>query len=274
MKIPAIKEDRMSLILKILKCMDENKFNRDEMRTCILNLYPNKSEKSVFRGIAIPTLRRLGLIVGYADYIRPSANGRLLVESKQNKKLNQNVIPTIFLEIDRQLFGFIDAFKKLNSESIRYSKFEKNVEGNEEYKKRWLKILDDCGLIKLSKEKKWIDRKISLMETTLSTVENNLDHKKKKNFFKEYLFSVYEKLSLKSIGVVDIEDLRGEVALKVFKDKRKIITERQFDYLLREIPLVTNRYMISLGQPMGAEEKLFELNGKYYRTLSIKIFNK
>jgi len=272
MKIPPIKEDRLQVILKILECMCDNKFNRDKMRQCILCLYPNKSEKSVFRGIAIPTLRRLGLIVGYDEYIRPSANGRLLLKSKYNKRLHKDTIKTVFWEIDNSLFRFINTLKKLNSKMIPFLHFEKDVEGTEEYKKRWLKILSKCGLIKLTEEKKWAYRKISLKKDAVSLAENNLDHRKKKRFFKEYLFRAYEELSVKSAGIVDIEDLRGEVALKVLEEKEEIITERQFDYLLRGIPLATDKYIISLGQPMGAEEKLFELNGKYYRTLSIKVF--
>jgi len=272
MKIPSFKEDRLQLIIKSLECMDENKFNRDKMRKCILGLYPNKSEKAVFRGIAIPTSRHLGLIVGYDEYIRPSADGILLLKSRYDNKLHQDVTRAIFLEIDKNLFGFIDTLKKLNFEMVPYLHFEKNVEGAEEYKKRWLKVLDQCELIKLTEEKKWAYRKIFLMKIILSLTERNLDYRRKRIFFKEYLFRAYEKLSLKSAGIVDMEDLRGEVALKLLKEKEEIITERQFDDLLREIPLAMDKYIISLGQPMGAEEKLFELNGKYYRTLSIKMF--
>lgn len=272
MRIPPIKEDRKEFILKILECVDKNKFNREKMKKCILALYPNKTEKSVFRGIAIPTLRHLGLILGYDEYIRPSANGRLILESIYNEDLHQKSIRSVFLDIDRSKFGFIDILKKLNSKTIPYTIFKKNREGTEEYKRRWLKILKDCDLIKLS-ERNWQKRIIILVKDNISQTENNLDYRKKKDFFIKYLFEVYKKIGTKSAGILDIENLRGEVALEVLKKEKEIITAEQFDNLLREIPLVTNKYIISLGQPMGAEEKLFELNGKYYRTLSIKLFS-
>lgn len=274
MKIPAIKENRLSVLLKTLECIEEYKFNREKMRECVLDLYPHKSEKSVFRGIAIPTLRHIGLIVGYGEYIRPSAHGRLLLKSRYNNKIHQNVIKTVFLELDKGLFGFIDHLKKLNSEIMPYPHFERHVEGPEEYKKRWLKILNDCKLVKLTGGKKWINKKIILIRNDLSLIEKNLDYKRKERFFKTYLFNVYKKISLESAGIMDIDSLRGEVALKVLEGEGEIITEGQFDYLLQKTPLVTDDYIISLSRPMGAEEKLFELNEKYYRTLSIKIFTK
>jgi len=273
MRIPSFKEDRLRLIIKSLECINENKFNRKKKKNCILGLYPlGKSEKAVFRGIAIPTLRRLGLIIGYEEYIRPSSNGMLLLESRYNKKLHQDVTRAVFLEIDKNLFGFIYTLKKLKFKMLPYPHFSKNVEGAEEYKKRWLKILNQCELIKLTEEKKWTYRKVLLMKDTLSLTERSLDYRRKEIFFKEYLFRGYKELSLKSAGIVDIEDLRSKVALKVLKEKEEIITERQFDDLLRKIPLATDKYIISLGQPMGTEEKLFELNGKYYRTLSMRVF--
>jgi hypothetical protein len=274
MKIFPIKEDRLQVLLKILECIDKNKFNREGMKKCILNLYPNKSEKSVFRGIAIPTLRRLGLIVGYDEAIRPSSNGRLLLASMySNNKSDQNLVRIIFLEIDRNQFGFMDVFKKSNFEIKSYLFFKKNIEGAEEYKRRWLKILNECGLIKTVEGKEWVHRRMFLAKDVFRHAANELNYKTKKKFFKQYLFNVYKELSLKSAGIVDIEDLRGEVALKVLKVRKEIITEEQFDNLLRVTPLVTDEYIVSLGQPMGAEEKLFELGGQYYRTLSIKFFD-
>lgn len=273
MKICTIKEDRLTIILKTLECIGKNKLNRKKMRECILDQYPNKSEKSVFRGIAIPTLRHLGLIVGYAEYIRPSAQGRLLLKSKYNDEMHQKVIKTVFLELDRELFGLIKTLKKLNSENIPFSQLESNKECPEEYKKRWLKILNDCELIKLTGGKRWKDINISLRDG-LYSVERNLDYTKKESIFINYLFNVYDRISAESAGIVDIDSLRGEVALEVLEGEGEIITEGQFDQLLRGTPLVTNDYIISLGRPMGAEEKLFELTGKYYRTLSIKRFAK
>ena len=73
---------------------------------------------------------------------------------------------------------------------------------------------------------------------------------------------------------MDIVDLREYVALSFYRKENKILTESQFDNKLALLPLVTNDYVISLGHPMGAEEKLFAYKGDYYRTLSITLFDK
>lgn len=272
MKIPSIKEDRLQMLLEILECMDKHRFNRDKVRDCILKLYPGKSEKSVFRGMAINTMRNLGLIFGRDEFIRPGANGKLLLESKCNNDRFNETRATVFLEIDKIFFGFIDALGKYKSKSIFYMEFANKIEGNEEYKEAWLKLLEAVGLIELTKEKKWARRSIFLLNDKVSIAEDNLNYVKKKKFFKEHLFSIYKELSPKQVGIVDIEDLRAGVGLKLLREQGAILTEMQFDHLLRKIPLVTRKYIISFGRPMGAEEKLFELNGKYYRTLSITSF--
>jgi hypothetical protein len=92
--------------------------------------------------------------------------------------------------------------------------------------------------------------------------------------FKKYLFKAYFELSKKTAGIIDIADLRENVALKLLRENKIILTENQFDEMLRKIPFATDDYIISFGRPMGAEEKLFERNGNYFRTLSIKFFRR
>ena len=88
--------------------------------------------------------------------------------------------------------------------------------------------------------------------------------------FEKYLMESFLELR-KEVGIiVDIADLRERVAMKLLDNEKEILTENQFDDRLREIPLATNEYIISLGRSMGAEEKLFSYKGKYYRTLSIE----
>lgn len=53
-----------------------------------------------------------------------------------------------------------------------------------------------------------------------------------------------------------------------------IVTEEQFDELLRGVKFATDDYIISLGRAMGAEEKLFKHEDNYYRTVSIRFLNK
>ena len=60
-EMPLIKEFRIARILACLNCFACHPFDRNKQRECILSLYPGKTEKSVFRGMVIPSLRRLGL---------------------------------------------------------------------------------------------------------------------------------------------------------------------------------------------------------------------
>lgn len=277
MKIPMIKENRVEKIIECLQCIDKHAYNREKFRECILQLYPGKSEKSVLRGMVIPTLRHLRLIVGYAEFIRVSANGKLILKRQDFGDDDfKRVVSAVFLEIDNQFFKFISELEKMGKYKISHDIFLENMIGKidgpsikqkKERIDKWLKMIDQCGLIKKNEI-------ISILSKNLAQAKSDLDFKKKMKFFKEYFFESYSNLASQSAGIVDIADLRSEVALQIYIQKRKILTETQFDNLLREIPIVTNKYIISLGRPMGAEEKLFKYGEDYYRTLSIKKFRK
>ncbi|MBA7716233.1 hypothetical protein ES703_125301 [subsurface metagenome] len=88
--------------------------------------------------------------------------------------------------------------------------------------------------------------------------------------FKSYFFKAYFELAEKSAGIVDIPDLRERVSIRVLRVHKMILTEDQFDKMLRDILFKTDEYIISLGKPMGAREKLFEYKGDYFRTLLVK----
>lgn len=278
MKVPLIKENIIAMLIKSMDCIDEHAFNRETQRECILNLYPNKSEKSVFRGMVIPSLRHLGFIVGYSNLIRLSANGKLLLESSQREtKEFDTVSRPIFLEIDMDKFKFIEEIKNLTLKNNKFTQdyfldvISKKIEAfsqkqKEERIKRWLKILAQCGLIKKEKNT------IRLLYQNLEQAEKNLDWRAKSPMFKKFLFEGYSFLFNKTAGVVDIVDLREYVTLSLYRKKGGVLTESQFDELLRSLPMVTDDCVISLGHPMGAEEKLFLYRGEYYRTLSITFF--
>ncbi len=280
MKVPLIKETKIAMLIKSMDCIDKYAFNRESQRECILNLYPNKSEKSVFRGMVIPSLRQLGFIVGFSDLIRLSANGKLLLESSQRETEEFNrVSRAIFLEIDMLKFKFIEEIKRLMSgkNQVMQDHFveviSKKIEAfsqkqKEERITRWLKILEQCSLIKKGKNT------IYLLYQNLEQAEKNLIWKPKASSFKKFLFEGYSSLFNKTAGIVDIVDLREYVALSLYRKKKEVLTESRFDELLRSLPMVTDDYVISLGHPMGAEEKLFVYEGDYYRILSITFFKK
>ena len=271
--IPLLKEHRVSKIIEALKCIDKSPYNREKQRQCILKLYPNKTEKSVFRGMIIPTLRYLGLIVGFGKAIRLSSNGRIIVEAE--KKSTNRAIQVgriVFLEIDKKTFGFVEELKnqkiaKKDLVDLISQRLEQMPRKRKEERiNRWLRILEGCKLIKSKKGLITLDKK------NYEQAEKELNVKSKHRSFRKILLEEYKSTPLyETAGIVDIPLLRQRVAVKYF-DKNMILTESQFDELLGKLPLVTEDYVISLGQPMGAEEKLFHYRGNYYRTLSITFF--
>jgi len=247
-----------------------------------LSLYPDKKdkdpehkEKSVFRGMVIPSLRHLGLIVGYGDFLRTSANGKLIIESElTSKNLHQRVLRAVIYEIDQNIFQFIDVLKENDSINIQNFLQLMNINAPSEKQKKerishWFSILKEVELINYNA------KNIILNEHKYNQILSDVDvDNKSMEDFKKYLFKAYFELSKKTAGIIDIADLRENVALKLLRENKIILTENQFDEMLRKIPFATDDYIISFGRPMGAEEKLFERNGNYFRTLSIKFFGR
>lgn len=263
----------MDKLRSCLKCIGNYAFNRDKQKECILNLYPGKSEKSVFRGMVIPSLRHLGLIVGYGDFLRLSANGKLIIESESlSQNLYQRVLRAVMYEIDQNMFQFIGIIR--NNDLISVQNFiqlmDVNAPSDKQKRERishWLSVLKEVGLINYNAENIVLNKQI--YNQTLS----DMDYKNVEEFRKQ-LFDAYSELYKKTAGIVDIADLREKVAVEMLKNDKMTLTEGQFDKMLREIHFVTDGYIISFGRPMGAEEKLFEYKGNYFRTLSIHFFRK
>ena len=281
-KIPLIKEYRVDKLKNCLKYIDTYSFNRDKQKEFILSLYPDKKdkdpehkEKSVFRGMVIPSLRHLGLIVGYGDLLRTSANGKLIIESElTNKNLHQRVLRAVIYEIDQNIFQFIDVLRENDSINIRNFLQLMNINAPSEKQKKerishWFSILKEVEIINYNA------KNIIFNEHKYNQILSDVDvNNKSMEDFKKYLFNVYFELSKKTAGIIDIADLRENVALKLLRENKIILTENQFDEMLRKIPFATDDYIISFGRPMGAEEKLFKRNGNYFRTLSIKFFRR
>jgi len=281
-KIPLIKEYRVDKLKNCLKYIDMYSFNRDKQKEFILSLYPDKKnkdpehkEKSVFRGMVIPSLRHLGLIVGYGDLLRTSANGKLIIESElTSKNLHQRVLKAVIYEIDQNIFQFIDVLRENDSINIQNFLQLMNITAPSEKQKKerishWFSILKEVELINYDA------KNIILNEHKYNQILSDVDvDNKSMEDFKKYLFKAYFELSKETAGIIDIADLRENVALKLLKENKIILTENQFDEMLRKIPFATDDYIISFGRPMGAEEKLFERNGNYFRTLSIKFFRR
>lgn len=271
--LPLIKENRIDKIKASLKCMATHPFDRKKQRDCIMALYPGKTEKSVFRGMVIPSLRHLGLIIGHGGGLRVSANGRIIIDSENIRdNLYRRSLRAVMYEVDKTKFGFIDTLAEKTP--IMLTGFLERVAPtldapNSRIRERvisWLAILEQVELISSSKTK--LDLNESNRKQTVHDLDiSNINTEK----FRLLLFDEYFKLGRNSAGIVDITDLRASIASSLLLKEQEIVTEGMFDNLLRSIPLITENYLISLGRTMGAEEKLFGYKGNYYRTISIDL---
>lgn len=271
--LPLIKESRVDKIKAALKCIDTHPFDRKKQRDCILELYPGKTEKSVFRGMVIPSLRHLGFIIGHGGGLRVSANGRIIIDSENiGGDLRRRSLRAVICEVDNTKFGFIDI---LGEETpIMLTNFIEKVTptldaiNDRRIRERvvsWLAILEQVELISNT------GTKLNLNESNRKQAVYDLDTSNvNTEQFRLLLFDEYLKLGRNSAGIVDITDLRSSIASIILTKEHKIVTEGMFDNLLRSIPFATESYLISLGRPMGAEEKLFGYKGNHYRTISIQ----
>lgn len=273
-KIPLIKEYRIQKLTKCLECFDKFAYHREKQRDCVLELYPNTSnktlehrEKSIFRGMVIPSLRYLGLMIGFGDIIKPSANGKLIIESQFDNELHERCWRAVMFEIDRRIFNFLEIIKKRELSKDELIKILSNQIESISFKQKkeriekWLSILHQIGLIGQS------SIGVNLNENNYKQVLLDIDPTLK-NFkrFCNYVTEMYYKLGKDSAGIVDIRELRKAVAIMFLKE-RCILTEEQFDHLFRKFISTTPYYHISLGEPMGADQQLFEYKGKFYKTI-------
>ncbi|MDP3298406.1 MAG: hypothetical protein Q8N09_12605 [Thermodesulfovibrionia bacterium] len=274
--IPLIKEYRIQKLFKVMGCFEQYPFNRDGLRECILKLYQDKEEKSIFRGMVIPSLRHLGLILGYDEDLRLSANGNLIVIArKKSEEEGLRVFRAILTEIDDLDIKILKmiAKKNIDFDALKQSLIIK-IEAPSEKQARerinhWVSMLLEAGL--LMKEKK-----IEIASGILSQVEKDLDISTKKDKFEKIFFETYASIFKKqeNVPIVDIPDIRTDVSTLFYIKYNLVITESMFDQMLKMIPLATDEYVISLGRAMGAEEKLFKYEDNYYRTVSIRFLNK
>lgn len=283
-----IKEYHISKLIDCIDCIDKNAFNRDRQRDCILKIYPNKKEKdiehrakSIFRGMVLPSLRYLGFIIGQGDFIRVSANGKLIIESQRiNHELHQRVLSAVIYEIAENKFHFIENIRNFSSLTVKefFNLMNDKINAFSERSKKdilrkWLAIFKQVNLIESSSKRVLLneEEKMNINEEKLQQVLIDIDVRSKNiDDFKKYFFDFYFELAKNSAGVVDIADLREKVSLKMIEEYM-ILTEDQFDIMLRKIPFETDEYIISLGKPMHARDKLFRYRDSFYRTIFLKI---
>jgi hypothetical protein len=272
-------------IFELLKCIKDHPYDRDGFQEAVLELYPGKSPKSVFRGMAVPTLRSLGFIVGYGDVIHISANGALAYAAHQESETEGlRLLRAILLEMDRggELVCYLmgkpavsiqalvnDWISRIHISDPRVAhKPEARDRAAGERIRDWIDFWAFAQLVYTNGEI------IRIHDSHLTQARNDTAPSvlgKRERFANDF-FGVYKEVVVTQKGVktVEIEDLRRDLALRFYSQSHLVLTEKQFDDLLTYLPKVSNQYTITLGRSMGADEKLFHFQGNYYQTLSVR----
>jgi hypothetical protein len=275
-------------IFELLECINDHPYNRDGFQEAVLKLYADKSSKSVFRGMAIPTLRRLGFIVGYADVIRISANGALVHTARQESKSEGlRALRAVLLEMDDEigLLSYLENKPAVPIQDLiddwtpRVYISDSRVAHKPEARNRaarerlldWVNFLTFAELLYSSGQNVRVDA--GCLTRTRNDIDANTSEKRES--FSQNLFKAYRKIVVEQSGIktVEIERLRKELAIRIYGQSHLLITEKQFDVLLKEYPKASDEYTIAFGRSMGADEKLFFFQGKHYQTMSIRFYN-
>lgn len=275
-------------IFELLECIDDHSYDRDGFQEAVLELYEGKSPKSVFRGMAVPTLRRLGFIVGYADVIRISANGALVHTARQESKSEGlRALRAVLLEMDDQigLLSYLENKSAIPIQGLiddwtpRVDISDSRVAHKPEARNRaarerlldWVNFLTFAELLYSSGQNVRVDAR----RLTQTRNDIDVDTSEKRESFSPSFFKAYRKIVVEQSGIktVEIERLRKELAVRAYRQSHLLITEKQFDVLLKGLPKASDEYTIAFGRSMGADEKLFFFQGKYYQTVSIRFYN-
>ena len=279
-------------IFELLECVNDHPYDRDGFQEAVLKLYPGKSPKSVFRGMAVPTLRSLGFIVGYADVIRISANGALVYTARQESQAEGlRALRAMLLEMDDKMddkngiLSYLEDKPAIPIQALvdewapKITISDSRAAYNPDAHKRaareriydWVNLLAFAELLYRSEQSVRVDTD-RLVQTQNDI---NADTVEKRECFDGDFFMAYKRIVAEQSGIrtVEIESLRKELAVRAYSQSRLLITERQFDILLKELPKASDQYTITFGRSMGADEKLFLFQGQYYQTVSVRFYS-
>jgi len=258
LKLPPAKLNDVVLALRA------HEYNRDGFKFAVMDLFASdKVEKSVFRGMAIPTLRALGLLTGFEAELHLSCDGALLAAGADAKTTLVAAHLLVELESTLQIQGIWNGRRTTKSTTTVVAalcdleaKSGSVTSDTRARVRRWLGYLEHFGVIVKSADN--YERPVLL--------ESNISKKR----FMDTMMESYRTLSPKTIGepTVPIDEVARAVALALFEDG-VIVTRKRFDQMLSEC-LTSGRVPIHLHHSMGAEQRLFAWQGESYQAMSIR----
>lgn len=118
-------------IRPVLDAVHEGAPERHSVSNAVMSLFPTKSEKSVFRGMVIPTLKRLELIRvrGEGRHISLSPNGKMVILGDSDQRLSFCVRDYLVEELGLT-YNAMEYFRDYSdtmSQIEDYSNFDENI---------------------------------------------------------------------------------------------------------------------------------------------------
>ena len=249
--------------------------NRSELREHVLSMFDSADEKSVFRGMYVPTMRALRLTLGFGQEIRCSSNGRLLFEaySKSNDE-GKRVLGKILVEIDEDNYNIVDFLKnRLVTEHKSIVKFITSKDASlgltplsdtvvNERVRKFMRYLTEGRVVKQADSQYALDEGYQQIKVDTDVI--------KVPEFWDILLSCYNIIEEMKAGFpsVPIYQLRNEVS-KQFYQRGIALTEREFDSLIARLPRIQSDYILKFSRPMMESEKLLHLGGEVYSGMAI-----
>lgn len=261
--MPVIKEHRLPRLLGALQVIREHPYDRDAQRDFILSLYanmrsasPEHADKSVFRGMVLPSLRHLGLIVGESEYVRLSADGRLICPDGRSDQQTLEAVQVLFADIDNRRFGLLSHLCKPNAgmsptlDDLSILVPLATPGQRRERISSWVSLLAGSGLVAL-------DSRSDVVTTVNSVYYQALDAGKQNKLLLDWMqqnFVAAYQAGRDSAGICDIEALRIALVEAGLRDGLPLATTL-IDSLLNETPIETPEWHASFGSPMGWIER-------------------
>lgn len=245
--------------------LHQNAFDRDGFRDAIMQLFPpGRGEKSVFRGMVVPTLRALGLLIGFEREIALSSNGVVVYLGLERRPEDKGPLAVVLAELERAR-GLDEVWPVGPLSSKRAQELLEQAEREMPGKvgdvgmrvRSWIAHLEFAGVVVRTRDGQLI--RVGLRPRAIASSK-----------FRDALVDSYRRLTPRVVGeaLVTIEDLRCMLAEIAYRETGAVVTQERFDRMLAH--LVNNRRLdIRLHRAMGADQGLFIRQGIPYRSLSL-----
>lgn len=245
-------------LLPVVLALRKHEYDRIGFRLSVMELFAaSVEEKSVLRGMAIPTLRGFGLLLGFEQSLHLSSDGALVAAGADRDSHDPMRAILYELEEELQLASAWGPSQMVGAATDKLCALDGTATPESRRRaQRWISYLEYFGVV------------VRKGETLLRA--KRLPAKMAYPDFAKHLASAYKSLSPKTIGepAVAIDEIARSVALDYFT-AGLVLTRQVFDKCLTRC-LDEGKLPLHLHRSMGAEQKLFRYGAEVYESISLR----